>query len=125
MHIFTRMHQQDIFILRRLGRDEITRLCQTTFQQPLVNHPVFLRRKNMRADGQIVIVAVDKFERKHCRSRVTLHVFWRKALRSCSFTRWLFASHSRTISPEFLQEVPWSLACLWPHTPWDLLQELR
>jgi hypothetical protein len=58
------MHQQNVFVLCRFGCDEIFRRGQLTFQQPLMDQPVLLRWKNMCADRQLIVVAIDEFKRK-------------------------------------------------------------
>ena len=62
LHVFARVHQQDVFIQRRLGCDEVLRLRQPAFQQPLVDQPVFCAGKNMRADGQVVVVGINSLK---------------------------------------------------------------
>ena len=59
------MHQQDVFIRRRLGLDEILGRRDFAFQQPLMDQPVFLRRKDVRSNGQVEFVAINELERQH------------------------------------------------------------
>ncbi len=68
LHVFPRVHPQDVFVRGGLGRDEIGGLGHAGLQQPLVDQPVFLGGENMRTDGQIVVVAVDQLEWQHDRS---------------------------------------------------------
>ena len=67
MHIFRRMHQQDILVAGAWGHHKIRRFGQSGFEKMLVDEPVFFRRKHMRANGQVIVVAVDQLEWKHDR----------------------------------------------------------
>ena len=51
----------------RALKELLSGLGDPAFQQPLMDQPVFLRRKNMRSNRQIVVVTVYQLERKHDR----------------------------------------------------------
>ncbi len=59
------MHAQEILVLRGLWGREIVRLCESIGQKPVTNEPVFSRRKDVRAEIQVVTVVIDKLERQH------------------------------------------------------------
>ena len=64
-NIIRSVNTQNVFILRRRRRQEIAGRRDAISQQAFVDQPVFLRRKYMRAQVQIVAIVVNKFEWKH------------------------------------------------------------
>jgi len=59
------VHQQDVVVRGRLRLQEVLRRGQARFQQPLVDEPVLLGGEDMRAQGQVVAVAVDQLKGQH------------------------------------------------------------
>jgi len=57
--------EQDVLIGRGLRSNEILYLGCARFKQALVDALVLLGGKNVGADGEVVLVAVDEFEGEH------------------------------------------------------------
>ncbi len=62
------VHQQHVFIPRRLGLDEVFRFHHPFLQQPLADQPVLLRGEDVVAEVQVVTGMVDQLEGQHQRS---------------------------------------------------------
>ena len=65
MDIRRRMNQQDVLVGCWMRRKKIRRIGHLRFDQPIMNAPIFFGRKDMLADGQEIVVAVDELEGKH------------------------------------------------------------
>src|SRR5215471_11064338 len=76
------MHQQNVLISGWVWAGEIGRLGKVFIQQPPLDHAVFLCRKDVCPDRQIIIVAIYEFEGQHEPSRVTLKEHCRKIART-------------------------------------------
>src|ERR1039458_6916270 len=59
------MHEQHVLIVGRTRSDKIGRRRHPGGEQPVMSALVLFGRKNMGADGQVVVVAVDELERQH------------------------------------------------------------
>jgi hypothetical protein len=55
------MHAQNVFIVSRRRRENISSPSDSLAQQKVAHHPVFLRRKHVRAQIQIVPIAINQF----------------------------------------------------------------
>jgi len=60
------MDEKDVLITGGLWFDEIVVVSDSGSHEAIVNTAVFLGRKDMAADRQIIGVAVNEFEREHC-----------------------------------------------------------
>ena len=64
-HPIVVMGQADIVVACRLWSNKVFRDSDAGLQQPLLDHPVFFRRKYMAADRKVISVTVNQFEGKH------------------------------------------------------------
>ena len=76
LDILRSVDEQDILIGCRMRSDKIGRLGNSGPEQPVMNALVFFRGKNMGADGQVIVVAVDKLEGQHSGLSIQ-HSVWR------------------------------------------------
>jgi hypothetical protein len=60
------VYEKNILIGRGTRRDEIGWLRYSSLQQLAVDAEIFFRRKDMRSNGQIIIVAINQLKRKFC-----------------------------------------------------------
>jgi hypothetical protein len=65
LNVLRSVDQQDVLVRCGLRSYEVGACGHPGFQQSVVDAQVFLRRENMRADGQKVVVAVHQLEGKH------------------------------------------------------------
>ncbi len=63
------MDQQQVFVRRGLGRDEILGRGEAFAQQAVADHAEFLRGKNVAAEIEIVALVIDQVERQHLKLR--------------------------------------------------------
>src|SRR5262249_14839246 len=61
------MHQKNVLITGRSRRYEVGLFCDASGEQAVVNALVFFGRKDMGADREVVVVAVDELEGEHGR----------------------------------------------------------
>jgi hypothetical protein len=59
------MDTQNVIVARRHGLQEVLLRGYSLLQEPFVNETVFLRRKNMRTQIQVVAFVVNELERQH------------------------------------------------------------
>lgn len=78
--IILRMNAQNIRIGCRSGKEKIIGRGKAVRQELVVDHAIFLRRKNVRAQVEIVAVVIDKFERQHDSKSVSRSFDERKLL---------------------------------------------
>jgi len=57
--------EEDVFVLGGLGCEKVIGLGGFRFQQTLADAAVFLGREDVLANGQVIAVAIDEFEREH------------------------------------------------------------
>jgi hypothetical protein len=68
LNVLARVYAKHIVVACRLWRDEIGRFSHSGIKQAFVDEPVLLRGKNVRANRQIVVIAVDELEWQHDRT---------------------------------------------------------
>src|SRR5438876_4991517 len=67
--VFGRVDEQNILIGSRARRQEVGRFGYAGFEEAIANAAIFLRGKNVGANGKVIIVAVDKLEGEHASTR--------------------------------------------------------
>src|SRR6266513_2189182 len=65
VHILRLVYQQDVFVRGGLGSEEICGFRDFRFQEPPMHKPVLFSRKDVRANGEVVIVTVHESEGEH------------------------------------------------------------
>src|SRR5262249_37686660 len=65
MDVLRRMDQQDVLVRRGLWGNKVIRVGRAGLDQPIVNAPILLGGKDVCADGEGIVVAVDGFEGGH------------------------------------------------------------
>jgi hypothetical protein len=59
------MDEENVGIARGLGNEKIGSVGEALGKKRVVNQTIFLRRKDMRAEIQVVAVVIDKLEGQH------------------------------------------------------------
>jgi hypothetical protein len=59
------MDEENIGVPRGLGNEKIGNVGEALGKKRVVDETIFLRRKDMRAEIQVVTVVVNKFEGQH------------------------------------------------------------
>ena len=59
------MDEENVLVGSGLGRKKVFRGSYFAFEQAIMDQAVLLGREDVLADGEVVAVAVDQFERKH------------------------------------------------------------
>src|ERR1700678_4345030 len=65
LDVLGRVHEQNILVGCGLRNDKISRRGNSGSEQPVMRAFIFFRGKNMGADGQEVVVAIDELEGQH------------------------------------------------------------
>ena len=60
-----RVHQQDIGFAGGLGNDEVALVSHVLLKKQLANQAIFVGAKDVLADGQEILLAINQFEGQH------------------------------------------------------------